>query len=87
MNTLSTLNANVNLNTLTVPMKEYQLKATEPLMPKKPVTPKAIKKYTVKSGDTLSGIARKYHTTVSKLKSRNGLNSDVIHVGQVLKIP
>lgn len=87
INTLSTLNANINLNTLTVPMKEYQLMATEPLIPKKPATPKVKKKYTVKSGDTLSEIARKYHTTVAKLKSQNGLGSDVIRVGQVLRIP
>jgi len=87
INTLSTLNANINLITLTVPMKEYQLTAIEQLIPKKPVTPKVKKKYTVKSGDTLSGIARKYHTTVAKLKSHNGLISDVIRVGQVLKIP
>lgn len=42
--------------------------------------------YKVVSGDTLSGIAAKYGTTVSKIKSLNGLNSDLIRVGQVLKI-
>jgi lysophospholipase L1-like esterase len=45
------------------------------------------KKYTVRSGDTLSQIAGKYHTSVSKIKSVNGLKSDMIRVGQVLKIP
>ncbi len=38
--------------------------------------------YTVKSGDTLSGIARRYNTTVAKLKSLNNLKSDTIYVGQ-----
>ncbi|GIN69680.1 D-gamma-glutamyl-meso-diaminopimelic acid endopeptidase CwlS [Bacillus sp. J14TS2] len=42
--------------------------------------------YKVVSGDTLSGIAAKYGTTVSKLKSQNGLSSDLIRVGQVLKV-
>lgn len=44
--------------------------------------------YTVKKGDTLSGIARKYNTTVEALASTNGIkNVDVIRVGQVLQIP
>ncbi|MEG3341002.1 LysM peptidoglycan-binding domain-containing protein [Streptococcus suis] len=43
--------------------------------------------YTVKSGDTLSGIAAKFGTTVSALQSLNGIsNPDKIQVGQVLKI-
>ena len=45
------------------------------------------KKHTVKSGDTLSGIARKYGTSVSKLKAANGLKSDVIRDGRALSIP
>ena len=43
--------------------------------------------YTVEKGDTLSGIARKFNTTVNKLKELNNLNSDLIHLGQVLLIP
>jgi len=43
--------------------------------------------YTVKSGDTLSLIARNYHTTVTELKSINHLTSDNLKVGQVLKVP
>lgn len=42
--------------------------------------------YTVKSGDTLSGIASKHGTTVAKIKSLNGLKSDLIQVGQKLKL-
>lgn len=43
--------------------------------------------YTVKAGDTLSGIAAKYNTTVAKLQSLNNIkNVDKISIGQVLKL-
>lgn len=45
------------------------------------------KTYVVKSGDTLSGIAAKYGTTVKKLVSKNGItNANKIYVGQKIKI-
>jgi LysM repeat protein len=43
--------------------------------------------YEVKSGDTLSGIARRHGTTVNALRAANGLVTDRIIVGQKLKIP
>lgn len=43
--------------------------------------------YTVKRGDTLSGIARRYKTTVAKLVKNNGIkNANLIYVGQKIKI-
>ncbi|WP_270333014.1 LysM peptidoglycan-binding domain-containing protein [Ligilactobacillus acidipiscis] len=43
--------------------------------------------YTVRSGDTLSGIAAKYGTTSAKLQSLNGIsNPNYIYVGQRLKV-
>lgn len=42
--------------------------------------------YKVKSGDNLSKIAKKYHTTVKQLKTWNNLKSDVLHIGQRLKV-
>jgi LysM repeat protein len=43
--------------------------------------------YTVKSGDTLIGIASKFGTTVAAIRKLNGLTSNTIHTGQKLKIP
>lgn len=43
--------------------------------------------HTVASGETLSGIARKYNTTVEELKTLNSLSSASIQVGQSLKVP
>lgn len=44
--------------------------------------------YTVKAGDTLSSIAKKYGTTYQKLAEYNGIsNPNIISVGQVIKIP
>lgn len=43
--------------------------------------------YTVKSGDTLYGIARKTGTNVAALKQANGLESGSIRIGQVLQLP
>jgi len=42
--------------------------------------------YTVKKGDTLSHIASNYSTTVSNLKSLNGLKSDLIFPNQKLTV-
>ena len=43
--------------------------------------------HVVKSGETLSGIANKYNTTVDAIKKANNLKSNKIYVGQKLKIP
>jgi LysM repeat protein len=43
--------------------------------------------YTVKSGDTLYGIAQTFGSTVNAIKALNGLTSNTIHVGLVLRIP
>jgi membrane-bound lytic murein transglycosylase D len=42
--------------------------------------------YSVKSGDTLSGIAARHGISVSELKSLNGLTSNNIKAGQKLKV-
>lgn len=44
--------------------------------------------YTVKAGDTLSGIAKKYNTTVAKLVELNGIKDpNLIFKGQLIKLP
>ena len=43
--------------------------------------------YTVKRGDTLYSIARKYNTTVDNLRRLNNLNNDSLSIGQVILLP
>lgn len=43
--------------------------------------------YTVQKGDSLWSIAKKYNTTVEELKAANNLSSNLLSVGQILKIP
>ena len=43
--------------------------------------------YIVKSGDTLSKIAKRHGTTIKAIESENGLSTTHIKVGQKLKIP
>lgn len=43
--------------------------------------------HTVRRGDTLWGISRKYGKSVSSIKRANNLKSDTIRSGQRLKIP
>ena len=43
--------------------------------------------YTVKAGDSLWGIAKKYETTVDYLKAINNLSSNLLSIGQKLKVP
>lgn len=46
----------------------------------------AVITYTVKSGDTLSGIAKKYNTTYQEIARKNNIkNPSVIYPGQVLR--
>ena len=42
--------------------------------------------YKIKEGDTLGGIAQKFHVSVKQLKAWNGLKSDAIRAGKTLKI-
>ena len=43
--------------------------------------------YTVQKGDSLYSIARKYYTTIDKIKDLNKLTTNLLSIGQVLLIP
>ena len=43
--------------------------------------------YTVRPGDSLWTISRRYGTTVEAIMKLNGLTSDALGIGQILKIP
>jgi len=43
--------------------------------------------YRIQRGDTLSGVARRMQTSVSRLMQYNGLNNDRVMVGQTIRIP
>ncbi|MDR7079595.1 LysM repeat protein [Neobacillus niacini] len=65
--------------------------ADEPIQPEvttpAPVpAPTSTSDYVVVSGDYLGKIAKQFNTTVSELKSLNGLTTDMIYAGQTLKV-
>ena len=77
----TTVDAIKNLNNLTSNILTINQKL---LIPE---TTQSNNEYIVKSGDSLYSIANKYNTTVSELKSINNLTSNLLSIGQVLKIP
>lgn len=68
--------------------KEIKGVSTKPSTPKPtPAPAPTAETHTVKSGETLSGIAAKYGTTYQHLAQINGIsNPNLIYAGQVLKI-
>ncbi|WP_057828389.1 LysM peptidoglycan-binding domain-containing protein [Liquorilactobacillus cacaonum] len=43
--------------------------------------------YVVESGDTLSSIANKFNTTVTKIMNVNNLSTGTINAGSTLRVP
>ena len=76
----TTVNELINLNNLT----SINLSIGQILNISKNLSDKNT--YVVQKGDTLYKIAQKYNTTVNKLKEINNLTSDILKIGQVLKI-
>jgi N-acetylmuramoyl-L-alanine amidase len=74
--------------------KRLQVGKTIVIPPPAPVAPTTVTPtisgevvYTVVSGDTLSKIASKYHTTWQEIRDLNNLPTTNIKVGQQLRIP
>lgn len=75
-----------NLKTTTI-QPGQKLKIYPPdSTPAKTTSQSTITTYTVKSGDSLDKISKKYGMTVAELKSLNNLKSNTIQVGQKLKV-
>lgn len=93
VNKLATLNDIHNVNRIYVGQRllvrqpaEKQQQQTTPKRTENNTTTNS-NTYTVKSGDTLSGIAGKFNTTYTQLAQLNHIsNPNVIHVGQVLTL-
>ena len=93
VNKLATLNDIHNVNRIYVGQRllvrqpaEQQQQQTTPKRTENNTTTNS-NTYTVKSGDTLSGIAGKFNTTYTQLAQLNHIsNPNVIHVGQVLTL-
>lgn len=63
-------------------------KGIKPSTPKPPASGTGSTVYTVKRGDTLSGIAQRYKTTTASLVKLNGIkDANKISVGQKIKLP
>ena len=52
-----------------------------------PGTRMAASRYTVKRGDTLSGIAQQFSVSTNDLRSANAINGSMLAVGKTLRIP
>ena len=89
LNTLKYHADNPTADSLHLPLKNYDaVKEQTKVVAQTTSTGKGGRSstYKVKRGDTLSEIAAKYGVRVSTLKRLNNLRSDLIRVGQVLKL-
>lgn len=66
--------------------QKLKIPATSSITPTKPSTPSSGTIYTVKSGDNLYSIARRFNTTVDAIKRKNNLTSNNLSIGQKLII-
>ena len=58
-----------------------------PVQIKKDNAPAGFIEYTVKAGDTLYSISIKFKITIQEIRDLNLLENDIIHPGDLLKIP
>ena len=67
-------------------IEEAEKKAAETQKEEAPKEPEFIT-YTVKKGDTLSGLAKRYGVTIDQIKANNNIKGNNIMLGQKLRIP
>lgn len=82
------LSKGVNVDGIVGPVTWGLLLSGQAAAQKSPPASSAGGTYTVARGDTLSGIAKRFNTTVADIVKLNNIgNPNVIRIGQVLKLP
>ncbi|MDY0015653.1 MAG: peptidoglycan DD-metalloendopeptidase family protein [Bacteroidales bacterium] len=76
----------LRMDTLCITKETFNYRTPYGQVAKSGKSPKNATYHRVKSGETLSGIARKYRTNVSTIKKLNGLKSDMIREGRNLRV-
>ncbi|WP_084780331.1 LysM peptidoglycan-binding domain-containing protein [Bacillus massilinigeriensis] len=74
---------------LEIPEKDLQVKEEPSVVEKAPGSEENRKTfdYSVRSGDNLSVIAKRFSVTVDNIRDENQLKTDTVYVGQILTIP
>ena len=83
----TTVDELIELNKLTSTALSIGQKLIVPIENNSPDSSTSYITYTVKKGDNLYNIAREYGVTVETIKQANNLTSNLLSIGQVLKIP
>ena len=73
---------------LKIPLRGYSYTEEVKNGPRKSEKPQTAKmlSHTVKKGDSLWLLARRYNTTISKIKTANGLQGNRLQIGEILQI-
>jgi membrane-bound lytic murein transglycosylase D len=66
---------------------EQRVTRSRPAPPNEPAPGTTVARHTVRRGDTLSGIARRYGVDVSALQRANGMRGTTVRLGSRLRVP
>lgn len=80
-NTASSQPVKKTQSTASAPKKNQQSTTAKKTQPAKPA------EHSIKNGETLSSISKKYGVTIDELKRANNMTGDAIRAGKTLKIP
>lgn len=79
---------NITTNTVLQPGRKLMIPGKAPAAPVDLAAPAStVPSYKVQPGDTLANIARKFGTTAAALRTANNRTSDMVRVGEDLKLP